>query len=146
MVERIRSEFQYIREQPHPYMGVGLVGNNLRHWKAHIIGADDTPYSGGLFILDIIFVDEYPEVPPMIKFETPIYHPNISANGSICITILKEKWVSKISMSSIFNYIIGLMGNPNPDHPLRSDLAKLMKTDKAEFDRKAAEFTALNAM
>ena len=145
MVERIRAEYEYIKRYPNPYIGVGLVNNNIRHWKAHIIGAEDTPYKGGLFIIEVFFPYEYPEKPPIVKFETPIYHPNIKEDGTICISKLSTEWTPDLSMSAIFNYIIGLMGNPNASSPLRSDLAELMINNRVQFDINAEEFTKMHA-
>ena len=56
MLERIRAEFEYIKCYPLPYLGVGLVNNNIRQWKASIIGAEDTPYSGGLFFSNVFLM------------------------------------------------------------------------------------------
>ncbi len=36
--------------------------------KALIFGSDNTPYAHGAFIFDIYFPDEYPNVPPKVKF------------------------------------------------------------------------------
>ena len=30
----------------------------------------------------------YPHQPPKLKFETPIFHPNVYENGEVCISIL----------------------------------------------------------
>jgi ubiquitin-protein ligase len=39
----------------------------------------DTAYEGGTFIVDIQIPDEYPFRPPKMKFDTLIYHPNVSS-------------------------------------------------------------------
>ena len=60
------------------------------HWQATIMGPDDSPFSGGVFFLNIHFPTDYPFKPPKFQFITKIYHPNINSNGSICLDILKD--------------------------------------------------------
>ena len=38
--------------------------------KAAIIGSEDTPYSNGVFIFDILLEDMYPLVPPKVNLAT----------------------------------------------------------------------------
>ena len=54
------------------------------------MGPEDSPYSGGVFFLNINFPTDYPFKPPKVNFITRIYHPNINSNGSICLDILKD--------------------------------------------------------
>ena len=64
----------------------------MYNWHATIIGPEDSPYNGGLFFLNIVFPTDYPFKPPKVTFVTKIYHPNINANGGICLDILKDQW------------------------------------------------------
>ena len=57
-------------------------------WDAVIFGPDDTPWDGGSFRLTMDFSEDYPNKPPSVKFKTAIFHPNVYADGSICLDIL----------------------------------------------------------
>ena len=71
---------------------MSLCGNDFRHWKGYILGPEDTVYHGGLFQIDIALPPEYPYKPPKMRFETKIWHPNISSQtGAICLDILKVR-------------------------------------------------------
>lgn len=44
---------------------------------------------GGFFRARLSFPPEYPLMPPKMKFETPIFHPNSASLGSIgCLLML----------------------------------------------------------
>lgn len=70
-----------IQFDPPPNIAAGPISNNLFHWQATIIGPQDTPYSGGVFSLSLIFNQNFPFEPPKCKFITKIFHPNINDNG-----------------------------------------------------------------
>lgn len=42
-----------------------------------LLGPRGSPYERGTFRLTINIPERYPFEPPLIKFTTPIYHPNI---------------------------------------------------------------------
>jgi len=56
-----------------------VVGDNIRHWKGTIHGPGDTCYEGGTFIVDIEIPSDYPFKPPKMKFDTKMWHPNVSS-------------------------------------------------------------------
>ncbi|KAM3183233.1 hypothetical protein ACTXT7_010755 [Hymenolepis weldensis] len=69
--------------------------------QASIEGLDSTsvrialrPQKGinahAVFYMDITEGCAYPINPPNLHFASPIFHPNISPEGSICINILSE--------------------------------------------------------
>jgi ubiquitin-conjugating enzyme E2 D/E len=57
-------------------------------WRAIIEGPPSTVYEGHRWLLSIRFPTDYPFRPPSVRFETPIYHCNVNADGRICIDIL----------------------------------------------------------
>lgn len=67
--------------------------------RAHHSPQSDSPYSGGVFFLSITFPTDYPFKPPKVSFQTKIYHPNINANGSICLDILRDQWSPALTIS-----------------------------------------------
>jgi len=60
--------------------------SNDRHLKGTIQGPTGTPYEGGVFEITIDIPKQYPFEPPKMKFNTKIWHPNISSQtGAICL-------------------------------------------------------------
>tara|TARA_B110000208_G_C11794080_1_gene438807 strand:- start:3112 stop:3558 length:447 start_codon:yes stop_codon:yes gene_type:complete len=138
---RLEKELKSITTNPPSNCNAGLLNNNLYNWNATIIGPEGTPYHGGVFYLNIIFPSDYPFKAPKIKFKTKIYHPNINANGEICLDILKNQWSPALNISNVLLSICSLLDDPNPDDPLVPDIAKLYKTNREEYNKKAQSWT-----
>jgi len=95
-----------------------LVGDDLKHWKGTIFGPSDTCYSEGTFIIDIVIPAEYPFKPPKMKFDTKIWHPNISSQtGAICLDILKNEWTPALTIRTALISLQALLCAPEPDDP-----------------------------
>ena len=54
-------------------------GENLMHLKGSFKGPPGTPYEGGTYMIDIRIPEEYPFRPPVMKFDTKVWHPNVSS-------------------------------------------------------------------
>ena len=54
-------------------------GDDLTHLHGQFFGPPDTPYEGATYHVDIKIPSEYPFRPPNMKFETKIWHPNVSS-------------------------------------------------------------------
>ena len=52
---------------------------------------DDTPWEDGTFKLTLEFNEEYPNKAPKVKFVSKMFHPNVYADGSICLDILQNQ-------------------------------------------------------
>ena len=67
-------------------------GSATRHLIGKIKGPQGTPYEGGIFEIDIRIPKQYPFEPPKMKFNTKIWHPNISSQtGAICLVRIVDR-------------------------------------------------------
>jgi ubiquitin-conjugating enzyme E2 A len=92
-------------------------------WHALIEGPLDTPWEGGIFKLNFIFTDNYPNQCPRVEFTSKMYHPNIYHDGSICLDILKDKWSPVYDVMAILTAIRSLLSDPNPNSPANNEAA-----------------------
>lgn len=105
-------------------------------------GPEETPYSGGVFKLHVVIASDHPYSPPTIKFDTKIYHPNISTkDGSICLDILKNNWSPALTLEKVILTISALLASPNPDDPLVPEIGAEYKSNIKEFKMHAIEHT-----
>merc|ERR1712150_137121 len=107
--------------------------DDILHWQALIFGPDDTPWEGGTFKLELKFTEEYPVKAPTVKFVTKMFHPNIYANGAICLDILQHNWSPIYDISAILTSIQSLLTDPNPNSPANVEAAKLYQENRREM-------------
>lgn len=105
-------------------------------------GPKDTPYDSGVFYVDIELDDQYPFVPPKMRFITKVWHPNISsANGAICLDILKDQWSPALTLKTALLSLQALLSSPQPDDPQDAVVARQYLGNLAEFQATAKHWT-----
>ena len=114
---RLQVEFKALKECSDIIMDSTIVDDDIMHWKIKMKGPEDTPFENGIFTLDIHFTTDHPFRPPIVKFLTRIYHPNINSRGDICIDILKSEWSPALSMSKVILSLCSLLDDPNENDP-----------------------------
>ena len=135
---RIKKEYQDLQKEKNSNVQVKLVNNDFRHWKGRIKGPIDTCYQGGIFDVDIIIPNDYPFKPPKMKFDTKIWHPNISSvTGAICLDILKNEWTPALTIRTALISLQALMCEPVPNDPQDAVVAKQYMSDIKLFNQTA---------
>lgn len=140
-MRRIIKEFQVLDTEPPLPCSANSVDEDLFHWLVSMRGPKGTPYSEGVFDLEVRFPLDYPFAPPKILFNTKIYHPNINSNGNICLDILKDEWSPILTISKVMYSLSSLLSEPNPDDPLVDSIAAEMKSNPELFIKNAKLFT-----
>jgi ubiquitin-conjugating enzyme E2 G2 len=97
-------------------------------WEALIVGPQDTPYESGCFLARLKFPPDYPFAPPKMTFLSEMWHPNVYANGDVCISILhapgadpmqyeadNERWTPSQSVEKILLSVMSMLAEPNPE-------------------------------
>lgn len=82
--KRMFFELRNIKEGKVPFVTAAPVGDSLTKVLASIEGPPETPYEGGIFWITIALPEENPQMPLLMRFQTKVYHPNISPQGHIC--------------------------------------------------------------
>lgn len=137
---RLQKELQDIRESAVPSCrDIRVDESNILTWQVLLV-PEKAPYNKGAFRIEINFPAEYPFKPPKITFKTKIYHPNVDERGQVCLPIL-EHWKPATKTDHVIQSLVALINEPEPEHPLRADLAQEFTKDPKKFFKNAEEHT-----
>ena len=98
--------------------------------------AADTPFEDGTFKLLLTFDESYPNKPPTVKFLSRMFHPNVYANGELCLDILQNRWSPTYDVAAILTSIQSLLHDPNPNSPANAEAAQLYRENMKEYVRR----------
>ena len=95
---------------------------------------------------------DYPNKPPTVRFVSEMWHPNVYADGRVCISILhspgddpmgyeqaSERWSPVQTVETIMLSIISMLSSPNDESPANIDAAKQFREDFPGFRKKVAQ-------
>lgn len=149
----LRKQLKELSRNPIEGFSAGLVDDsNVFEWAVTIMGPPDTMYEGGFFNATMTFPPEYPNKPPVVKFLSEMWHPNVYPDGKVCISILHtpgddphgyekadERWSPVQTVETIMLSIISMLSSPNDESPANIDAAKQFRDDRAGFRKKVAQ-------
>ena len=120
--------------------------DNLRAFTL-IICPDEGFWKGGRFTFEVQVPVEYNIKPPTAHCKTKIWHPNITEDGKICLSILREHsldgcgWLPTRTLkdvvwglNSLFTDLVAF------DDPLNTAASDQYQYDKKSFERKVKDY------
>ncbi|KAI9714856.1 MAG: hypothetical protein M1820_000145 [Bogoriella megaspora] len=142
-MRRIAKEIAEVHNDPVAKVIVQPAGkeDDLTHLKGQFEGPPDTPYEGGKFFVDIKIPNDYPFRPPIMKFDTKMWHPNVSSQtGAICLDTLSSAWSPVLTIKSALISLQSLLSTPEPKDPQDAEVAGMLIRNPAEFEHVAREW------
>ncbi|XP_054643785.1 NEDD8-conjugating enzyme UBE2F isoform X4 [Dunckerocampus dactyliophorus] len=104
-------------------------------------------YQSGRFQFEIDVPEAYNMVPPKVRCLTRIWHPNITENGEICLSLLREHsidgtgWAPTRTLKDVVWGLNSLFTDLlNFDDPLNIDAAEHHLRDKEDFRNKVQDY------
>ncbi|KAK9382211.1 ubiquitin-conjugating enzyme/RWD-like protein [Kockiozyma suomiensis] len=136
VTKRLQSELMQLMMSGIPGISAFPVSDsNLCQWTGTIAGPDGTPYEGLTYKIAMTFPANYPYRAPVIRFVSPMWHPNVDMSGNICLDILKDKWSAIYNVQTILLSLQSLLGEPNNASPLNAQAADQWDNNKTEYKR-----------
>lgn len=144
--KRLQKELQDLHTNGNKaFRNISVNEANTLIWSGLIVPMN-APYNKGAFKIELCFPQEYPFKPPKLTFQTPIYHPNVDEKGQVCLPIIaSENWKPATRTTQVIDALVAMVNQPEPDHPLRAELAQEFQADKKKFMKTAEEHTKKNA-
>lgn len=129
--------------------------NRLDVWDLYIEGAENSLYEGYIIHAKMFFPPQYPYQPPKFVFISPIYHPNVYKDGTVCISILHTDqdelidadihnctWSPAFNVGTICISIISLLNEPNIYSAANVDASKEFRDDLESYKSKVKALLA----
>ena len=120
--------------------------------RVPIVSTPNSISEGGFFTANMSFPQDYPNKPPAVKFVSDMWHPNVYADGRVCISILhspgddpmgyeqaSERWSPVQTVETIMLSIISMLSSPNDESPANIDAAKQFREDFPGFRKRVAQ-------
>ena len=113
-------------------------------------GPEGTPFEDGIFVAHLSFPNDYPLSPPTMRFVSELFHPNIYADGRVCISILhppgtdphnpsesaEERWRPILGVDAIILSVISMLSSPNIDSPANLEASLMYRDHIADYNQK----------
>jgi hypothetical protein len=105
----------------------------------HFDAGENIVKTSGLHRVEIRLGAEYPRMKPMIRWCTPIFHPNISAAGSVCLGGYTTHWVPSLKLAELCEMLWEMLryanfDTRNPFNPQAAAWARKQKTHTFPLD------------
>ena len=112
-----------------------------------LVRPEEGHWKGGVFVFEVKVPPEYNLKPPQVECKTRLWHPNITEEGKVCLSILREHsldgagWLPTRTLKDVVWGLNSLFTDLlNFDDPLNVDAAEQFGRDKAGFERKVADY------
>ncbi|SJX66246.1 related to E2 ubiquitin-conjugating enzyme [Sporisorium reilianum f. sp. reilianum] len=145
-IKSLLRELTHLAQHPTDDIRVSLSDTDILSFSGWIRGPSGTPYAGGFFRITFDFTDvDFPSSPPLCRFATPIFHPNVSRAGDICVSSLKKDWKREYGVERILMTVRCLLIEPNADSALDAEASRLMQEDWESYAETARLWTSVHA-
>nr|CAD7257356.1 unnamed protein product [Timema shepardi] len=143
---RLRNELKGLRTDPPEGIEAVPLDPKCCHWQATITGPVGSPYEGGLFYLYIQVPYSYPMCPPIVRFLTRIFHPNVSRHGDVGIDSIHHNWSLALTISKVLISLQSLLTDPYCEVCMEPEVGELYLNDRDTFEDVARTWTWRYAM
>jgi ubiquitin-protein ligase len=141
------SERRILRElkpfaKPPENIEVWVDSADLRTWRIFIKAPPGTPHEKQSWSGLLEFPNEYPSAPPLLRFLSVPYHPNVSPEGKVLFSYVDTQYTAMMAPFDILTELLKLFAFPELECALRKDVEREFREDESTYRRKAREVAA----
>lgn len=74
-----------------------------------LVPGESEPRKGNEHRVEILLSAHYPRRAPIVIWKTPIFHPNISRTGGVCLGALMERWLPGMGLARLVRMLIEMV-------------------------------------
>ncbi|XP_055349648.1 ubiquitin-conjugating enzyme E2-22 kDa-like [Paramacrobiotus metropolitanus] len=108
--------------------------NRMEALTGTIAAPAGTIYEGGNFLLDIKIPENYPQRPPILRFMTKIWHPNICPNTGRLYPRFCTTWCESMTIKTLLMCARRLLSSPLLGDPVNAVLAYQFINNRSQFN------------
>lgn len=131
--------------------------SDLFAWDIKVPAKAGSLWAPGLYAGTMTFYPDYPVRAPVVKFKLidgkPLFHPNVYADGGICLDIINPPesthgygkggtWRPTISITQVLLALQTFLDEPNMGSPAQQPAFQLLKKDEVAYNKRVAEQVA----
>ncbi|OHT16596.1 hypothetical protein TRFO_41707 [Tritrichomonas foetus] len=132
---RALKELNIIAHNPDPSYVVYSSHATPEEWRIFIRGPERSPFEGKWLNLFMKLPPKYPVKPPVFRFLTIPFHPNVSHEGRVFFSLIDNMYTPQSGIDAIITGIVNLLENPELDNPINKIAADLFRRDRAAYTR-----------
>jgi ubiquitin-conjugating enzyme E2 D/E len=85
-------------------------------------------------------------IPPVVRFITKIFHPNINTHGDIGLDSFGSNWSLALTISKVLISVQSLLSDPYAHICMNRQAADLYTNNREQYEQKARQWTWAYAM
>ncbi|XP_022658871.1 NEDD8-conjugating enzyme UBE2F-like isoform X2 [Varroa jacobsoni] len=120
---------------------------NVLHSFRIVLRPTEGHWRGGRFVFDVEVPEEYNMVPPKVICRTRLWHPNITEEGKVCLSVLRQNsleatgWTPSRGLKDVVFGLDALFTDLlNFDDPLNQHAATQYRDNREGFERKVRDY------
>jgi ubiquitin-protein ligase len=167
-IRRIRRDLTDFERDPIPGITARPIGDtddDMLHWTGSMIGPSGSPYEGGTFNFEILLWRQglnptdttryYPLSPPVFRFTTKMFHPNISSEayhpilcpkgGEVKATIFNDGWMPSLAIPKVLLSVQAFLTDPDANRPFNLEASEMLLSNPDKYNRTVQTWVQLYA-
>lgn len=101
-----------------------------------------TPYEGGLFRISLEGLQGFPDIPPIVKFQTRIWHPLVEfQTGHVCKDAFKEGWNPKEGLKGFLQKLQEFLNPQRVEIAINYEASAELEQHDGSFEVHAMQIT-----
>lgn len=112
---RLVKEIHNVEHDASPYYSIYVQPDNIYAWSVNIHSLNDSRHKGKNYEITITIPNNYPFIPPSIKFITPLSLDCINRRtGEFSIDLLRDNWSPSLTVEHVILTVCSVITDNEP--------------------------------